>query len=120
LIDVVFDDGWVSLDAQRATANGRSILEDTRDLYERRGVDRDDLRACRADGPDGTSLPNCLKVYLGPPTVEGPGRWGMVFVPVRSAAGTYLRYLAFGIRHHPPGSRAPTVYQLADRRLSSH
>jgi hypothetical protein len=27
-------------------------------------------------------------------------------------------YLAFGVRHHPRGSNAPTVYQIADRRLN--
>jgi hypothetical protein len=26
-------------------------------------------------------------------------------------------FLAFGVRHHPRGSRRPTVYQLAHRRL---
>jgi hypothetical protein len=30
-----------------------------------------------------------------------------------------LRYLAFGARHHPKGSNALTVYQLADQQLNS-
>jgi hypothetical protein len=28
-----------------------------------------------------------------------------------------LMYLAFGTRHHPRQSRAPTVYEIAHRRL---
>jgi hypothetical protein len=28
-----------------------------------------------------------------------------------------LRYLAFGIRHHPHGSKARTVYEIAHQRL---
>jgi hypothetical protein len=28
-----------------------------------------------------------------------------------------LRYLAFGVRHHPKGSHAETVYEIAHRRL---
>jgi hypothetical protein len=26
-------------------------------------------------------------------------------------------YLAFGVRHHPAGSNAPTLYEIAHRRL---
>lgn len=29
-----------------------------------------------------------------------------------------LEYLAFGVRHHPPESNAPTVYEIAHRRLN--
>jgi hypothetical protein len=29
-----------------------------------------------------------------------------------------LRAIAFGIRHRPSGSSAPTVYEIADRRLN--
>jgi hypothetical protein len=28
-----------------------------------------------------------------------------------------LRYIAFGVRHHPPESNAETVYEIAHRRL---
>jgi hypothetical protein len=28
-----------------------------------------------------------------------------------------LRYVAFGVRHHPPESNAETVYGIAHRRL---
>lgn len=71
------------------------------------------LRNCDAEGRDGTSLSGCVKVYLPPPA----GRFGMVFVLVIAASGPRLRYLAFGVRHHPAGSHAPTVYEIAHRRL---
>ncbi|MGC1165096.1 MAG: hypothetical protein WA862_03215 [Solirubrobacterales bacterium] len=35
----------------------------------------------------------------------------------RDGEGLALRYLAFGIRHHPRDSNAPTVYEIADRRF---
>ena len=44
---------------------------------------------------------------------------GVVFVavthPNRPMA---LRTIAFGVRHHPPGSNAQTVYEVADRRFN--
>lgn len=41
----------------------------------------------------------------------------MVFCFVRDADGLALRFLAFGVRHHPRNSNALTVYEIADRRL---
>ena len=70
--------------------------------------------ACDEDARDGTSLPGCVKVYLPPPA----GPLGLVYQIARNKQGRlYLDHLAFGVRHHPPGSRAETVYQLAHRRL---
>jgi hypothetical protein len=88
------------------------------------------LRSCEAKGRDGTELPGCFKVYLPEPD----GKFGMVLrftIPKKApgekdARGTKrgkkespprLRYLAFGVRHHPKGSHAETVYQVAHRRL---
>lgn len=31
----------------------------------------------------------------------------------------YLAFLAFGVRHHPRDSNAPTVYEVAHRRLNA-
>jgi hypothetical protein len=45
------------------------------------------------------------------------GRFGMVVRFVRDDKGLALRYLAFGVRHHPRNSNAPTVYDIAHRRL---
>ena len=59
-------------------------------------------------------LAACFKVYLPPPN----GKFGMVLRFVRDSDGLALRCLAFGVRHHPRGSNAPTVYEIADRRLS--
>jgi len=42
---------------------------------------------------------------------------GMVFEVVRGEDRLSLEYIAFGVRHHPRGSHAHTVYQLAHRRL---
>ncbi|MFL5833431.1 MAG: hypothetical protein ACJ76B_05580 [Solirubrobacterales bacterium] len=71
------------------------------------------LRRCDAEGRDGTELPACFKVYLPAPN----GKFGMVFRFIRESDGLALRYLAFGVRHHPPDSNALTVYEIAHRRL---
>ncbi len=42
----------------------------------------------------------------------------MVFEVVLAENRLRLEYVAFGVRHHPSNSRAPTVYQLADQRLN--
>lgn len=41
----------------------------------------------------------------------------MVFRFVIANDAPRLDYLAFGVRHHPAGSNAPTVYEIAHRRL---
>ncbi|MGI8439952.1 MAG: hypothetical protein ACR2NV_07120 [Thermoleophilaceae bacterium] len=40
----------------------------------------------------------------------------MVFEPELRGRELKLVFLAFGVRHQPPGSHAPTVYELAHRR----
>jgi hypothetical protein len=105
-------DAWDE-DLLRTTAVGRVAAEDARSEYEQRGALRSDLRPCDAEGPDGTMLAQCFKVYLPPPS----GRFGMVFKIVEVQRRLRLEYLAFGVRHHPSNAHAPTVYQLAHRRL---
>lgn len=73
------------------------------------------LLACEAEGADGTQLAHCLKVYLPPPD----GKFGMVFRVERRDGKLQLVYVAFGVRHHPRGSNAPTVYQIAHDRLQA-
>jgi hypothetical protein len=97
----------------RTTPAGRDAAEAARRRYEASGVPRSELGPCDPEHRDGTKLPQCLKVYLPPPT----GRFGMVFRFVISDDVPRLDYLAFGVRHHPADSNAPTVYEIAHRRL---
>jgi hypothetical protein len=108
-----FDPDAFAEDLARTTATGRATSERARAEYERDGVPRSQLQPCDAEGRDGTSLPGCLKVYLPQPI----GRFGMVFEVVRTAGKLELEYLAFGVRHQPHGSNAPTVYELAGARV---
>jgi hypothetical protein len=73
----------------------------------------DQLLACEEEGPDGTKLANCMKIYLPRPT----GKFGMVFRIELREGKSLLAYAAFGVRHHPRHSHAPTVYQIAHGRL---
>jgi hypothetical protein len=110
---VVFDDRFWSQDLTRTSTRGRAVATSTRHAYERHGCPVATLRRCAEEGLDGTRLPGCVKAYLPPPA----GRFGMVFRIARNADGTTLALLAFGVRHQPHHSNAPTVYRLADRRL---
>jgi len=41
----------------------------------------------------------------------------MVFAIRRQEGRLVLAYIAFGVRHHPGGSHAPTVYEFAHQRM---
>lgn len=104
---------WWRVDLDHAGTSGRRAAEAARAAYDRLGVPREELRPCEDEARDGTDLGRCFKVYLPPPI----GGFGMVFLPEVVEKKIVLRYLAFGVRHHPKGSHAETVYQIAHRRL---
>ncbi|HEV3319881.1 MAG TPA: hypothetical protein VG053_09190 [Solirubrobacteraceae bacterium] len=113
-VRVVFDEDSWSEDMARTTPNGQAVAEATRRDYEGAGCPGEDLLACDGEARDGTRLPECAKVYLPSPD----GKFGMVFDIDRQAGSLVLAYLAFGTRHHPKESRAPSVYEIAHRRLN--
>ncbi|HEX4731206.1 MAG TPA: hypothetical protein VH299_08040 [Solirubrobacterales bacterium] len=108
-----FDPEAFREDMARTTPAGCDAAEAARRRYEAGGVPRSELRPCDPEHREGTRLPQCLKVYLPAPA----GRFGMVFRFAIADDSPRLDYLAFGIRHHPPDSYAPTVYEFAHRRL---
>jgi hypothetical protein len=110
---VLFDEGAFAEDTMKSGRVGAKALRETRSQFERHGIEIKALRRCDPEGRDGTKLPACFKVYLPAPS----GKFGMVLRFIRDADGLALRYLAFGIRHHPRDSNASTVYEVADRRL---
>jgi len=110
----VFDGAAFAEDLNRAGDNGERIARTARTEYERDGVPLDTLMACAEEGRDGTRLANCVKVYLPRPI----GKFGMVFRIERRDGRALLAYAAFGVRHHPRGSNAPTVYEIAHKRLN--
>ncbi len=112
----LFDpDAWEQ-DLARSTNVGRAAAQTARRRYENNGVPIDELQPCSPEGRDNTRLGGCVKAYLPPPA----GRFGIVFLGERDDQGPVLQFLAFGVRHHPRGAHALTVYQLAHRRLHSH
>ena len=106
---VRFDEEALAEDLAHASASGREVGERAR--LERDGIAVSELRACAAEGRDGTRLAGCLKAYL--PRPAGP--WGMVFTGDRDPTPV-LVFLAFGVRH-PRSPWRPSVYQVAHRRL---
>lgn len=97
----------------RSGRTGAEELREARSQFEGNGVEIKALRRCDSEGRDGTELPACFKVYLPAPN----GKFGMVLRFIRDSDGLALRYIAFGVRHHPRDSNALTVYEIAHRRL---
>jgi len=111
---VAFDELAWQEDLLKASKSARRIGEETRSRLEREGQAVDALFACDEDARDGTSLPGCVKVYIPPPG----GPLGIVYRLAKNKDGRfYLDHLAFGVRHHPPGSNARSVYRAAHGRL---
>jgi len=100
-------------DLARSTEAGRGAGIAARRRYERGGVPRSELRPCDPEGRDGTRLPNCVKAYVPHPD----GRFRIVFRAAVGPDGLEFVFLAFGVSHHPAGSHARTVYQIAHDRL---
>lgn len=113
---VGLDDDALEEDLAHLPASAEEALRGFhKDVRRLRGIPKSRLMACQAEGRDGTRLGGCVKTYIPWPH----GRFGAVFVavthPNRPLA---LRVIAFGIRHHPRGSTAPTVYEIAHQRLN--
>lgn len=110
----LFDDAAFAEDLGRASDAGEDVALAARREFEAEGVPVESLLACDEEGPDGTALLHCLKLRLPPPD----GKFGMVFRIELRGGKSLLVFAAFGIRHHPRGSNAPTVYEIAHRRLN--
>lgn len=100
-------------DLASATAAGAEAARAARRRYTRGGVPLTELHACDAEGRDGARLPESVKVYLPQPA----GPFGMVFQFRKDGDALVLMFLAFGVRHHPRGAHAATVYERAHQRL---
>ncbi len=110
---VRIDEAMLEEDLARATDAGRTVIRLTIEQLRGAGAPKSWLKRCETEHRDGTDLGGCVKLYIPQPA----GPWGAVFTGDRKAAIPTLVLLAVGVRHHPHGSNAPTVYQLADRRL---
>jgi hypothetical protein len=108
------DRTWLKADLDNATPAGREALASALAAFRKSGVPVERLRACDANGRDGTNLGGCVKVYLPPPL----GPWGAVFTGAISETGKVptLLLLAAGERH-PSKPWRPSVYEVAHRRL---
>jgi hypothetical protein len=113
---VGFDDDALEEDLAHLPASAEEALRlFHREVRRLGGIPKSSLMACQAEGRDGTRLGGCVKTYIPWPD----GRFGAVFVPViHPTRPLALRAIAFGIRHHPRGSTAQTVYLVASRRLN--
>lgn len=111
---VGFDEDALIEDLERLPASAEIALRVFRkELSRKGGIPTARLRACQAEGRDGTKLGGCIKTYIPWPD----GRFGAVLAAVKHPKRPMaLRVFAFGIRHHPRGSNAETVYDVAHRR----
>jgi hypothetical protein len=74
-------------------------------------------RSCEAEGPGGTRLPGCRKLYV-PVDREGSSDapYGFVFQLTRAGDSLAWSFLAFGERH-PDNPNTRNVYERAHKRL---
>ncbi len=103
----------------RRGSGARIAAERERAKLERAGLELRLLRACSEKGGDGTRLGGLFKVYV--PIADAPPSerpFGFVFSPARLGEDVYLRLVAYGERHPPPGTRS--VYQRAHKRRRGH
>jgi hypothetical protein len=113
---VGFDEDALAEDLERLSAGAADALRGLRkDLRVFGGAPASRLKACQAEGRDGTHLAGCVKMYVPWPD----GRFGAIFAAVVHLDRPFgLRLIAFGVRHHPPESNAMTVYEIAHDRLN--
>ncbi len=111
----LFDDAAFAEDLRRTSDAGEAVALAARKEFEKEGVPIESLLACDEEGPDATALQHCVKLRLPAPD----GKFGMVFRIELREDKSVLVFAAFGVRHHPRGSNAPTVYEIAHRRLHS-
>lgn len=113
---VGFDEDALAEDLERLPGSAEVVLRAFRKEPRRQGgISRSRLKACQAEGRDGTKLGGCVKTYVPWPD----GRFGAVFVAVKHPNRPMaLRVIAYGVRHHPRESNAATVYEVAHRRLA--
>ncbi|HXS32322.1 MAG TPA: hypothetical protein VN758_00940 [Solirubrobacterales bacterium] len=114
----LFDNAAFAEDLNRTSDTGRDVALAARREYEQEGAPLADLLACDEEGPEGTALVHCMKVYLPPPDGSN-GKFGMVFRIELRGGKAVLVFAAFGVRHQPRDSHAPTVYEIAHQRLCS-
>ena len=106
------DPDALATDQHRAPRAARNVLVAlARELDS--GTLEGQLRACDAEGRDGTQLAQCVKMYRPQPA----GRYGVVLECRADADGFYLAYLAFGERHPSRESGCASVYEVAHQRL---
>jgi hypothetical protein len=77
-----------------------------------------DWKRCKADGPGGTKLPGCRKLYV-PLGKEGASQapYGLVFQLIQKPDSSLAwNLIAFGERH-PTNERTRNVYERAHKRL---
>jgi hypothetical protein len=82
------------------------------------GTAKLDWKRCKADGPDGTKLPGCRKLYA-PFGKQGAAEapYGFVFQLIQKPDNSLAwNLLAFGERH-PANQRTRNVYERAHKRL---
>jgi hypothetical protein len=63
-LPVVFREGNWDSDLRRIGDRGQELARGVRARLERDGIALAELRRCEAEGPDGTRLQGCVKLYL--------------------------------------------------------
>lgn len=115
-LPVRFDEAVWSHAIDGFSKQSKAIATSVRTRLEADGAALADVLACNAEGPDGTQLADCVKLYLpwrdAPPS-ERP--FAFVLRLRRDKAALVWNFVAFGPRRPRPGVR--TVYERAHRQI---
>ena len=104
------------IERYRPRSPARALAQSARKTIEA-GATTLDWKRCKADGPDGTKLPGCRKLYV--PVAEGASEapYGFIFQLIQKPDGSLAwNLIAFGERH-PANERTRSVYERAHKRL---
>ena len=110
-------------EVERFAENSPALLQAQRARREIRSGKRPDLewQSCEADGPRGTKLPGCRKLYV-PLGKQGASDapFGFVFRLTQNLDHRpSWNMIAFGERH-PSNPSTRSVYERAHKRLHDH
>jgi hypothetical protein len=99
-----------------STSAARALADRARRQIEAGSV-RLQWRPCLPEGPDGTRLPGCRKLYVPIDRDSASAApFGFVFQLAKGGEGLFWAFIAFGERH-PGNQNTRNVYERAHKRL---
>lgn len=114
-LEVRFSEGVWRQAIRGFSGRALEVASAARNRIERNGIELGRLRPCEAEGPDGTELAGCAKLYLPDRRSVSEQPFAFVLQLARTDEGLIFVFVAFGPRH--PGAGVRSAYERAHRQL---